>query len=42
MTEAIEQQEQDEAALDDELSDESLDRPTAGCALVCMGACGSE
>ena len=28
MIEAIEQQEQDEAALDDELSNEALDRPT--------------
>jgi hypothetical protein len=42
MTEAIEPQEQDEVALDNELSDESLDRPTARCALICMGWCGSE
>jgi hypothetical protein len=30
------------AEFDDELSDESLDRPPAGCALICMGLCGSE
>jgi hypothetical protein len=32
MTEATEQQEQDEAALDDGLSDEALDRPAMAAA----------
>jgi hypothetical protein len=42
MTAAIESRGGEGAEFDDELSDESLDRPTAGCALICVGLCGSE
>jgi hypothetical protein len=42
MTETIEQPEQEASEFDDELSDESLDRPPVGAALICMGLCGSE
>ena len=42
MTADIERQRGEGAEFDDELSDKSLDRPAAGCALVCMGLCGSE
>jgi len=42
MTAEIEPRRGEGADFDDELSDESLDRPTAGCALICMGLCGSE
>jgi hypothetical protein len=39
MTEMIEQ---DAAEFADELSDDALDRPAVGCALLSMGWCGSE
>ena len=42
MTAESERRRGEGAEFDDELSDESLDRPTAGCALICMGLCGSE
>ena len=31
-----------EAGIDDELSDEALDRPVYGSALICVGICGQE
>jgi len=42
MTAEIESRRSEGAEFDGELSDESLDRPPAGCALICMGVCGSE
>jgi hypothetical protein len=42
MTKTIEPRKSAGPEFDDELSDESLDRPAADSAQVCVGWCGSE
>ena len=42
MTAEIESRRGELPEFDDELSDESLDRPAVGVGLICMGLCGSE